>query len=196
MIGTIAFWTVVGLYLVWRIWRGLLEREMARNFAASGFRLQKAPGPLAFFLRAPTGIRRPIALRRWYALWPPSEGQLPWEGTWPELVVLHRAFREEKAKAADEPPWKVQEGSNEVEGFFVVGYGPDPALPNIPHAPHPYGPYATLEDARAVVAPKDPTVRPLSEELLKKEQEEMMKWREEQSGEKPSGGLPPTGRDD
>jgi hypothetical protein len=102
---------------------------------------------------------------------------------------------EEWAKGADDRPWRVQEGGNEAEGFAVVGYSPysDQVLKDMPNL---YGPYATLEDAQAVVAAKDPSVRPLSEELLEKEREEMMKWREEQSGERPSGGHPPTGRDD
>jgi hypothetical protein len=102
---------------------------------------------------------------------------------------------EEKAKGADDRPWRVQEGSSEVEGFHVVGYSPysDQVLKDMPNL---FGPYATLEDAQAVVAAKDPSVRPLSEELLEKEQEEMMKWREAQSGEQSSGGHPPTGRDD
>jgi hypothetical protein len=79
-------------------------------------------------------------------------------------------------RAADKPPWRVQEGSNEVEGFYVVGYGPDPALPNIPHAPHLYGPYSTFDDAEAVVAAKDPTVRPLDEEALRRERQETDEW--------------------
>lgn len=102
---------------------------------------------------------------------------------------------EEKAKGADDRPWRVQEGGNEAEGFAVVGYSPysDQVLKDMPSL---FGPYTTLEDAQAVVAAKDPSVRPLSEELLKKEREEMTKWREERSGGKPSEGHPPTGRDD
>jgi hypothetical protein len=45
------------------------------------------------------------------------------------------------------------------EGFYVVGYNPytmDPVLASLPDL---YGPYATLEDAEAVVAARDPTER-------------------------------------
>jgi hypothetical protein len=74
----------------------------------------------------------------------------------------------------DDRPWKVQEGGSEAEGFFVIGYHAHIADPVI--AGGLFGPYSTLEDAQAVVAAKDPLVRPQDEELIRREREEADEW--------------------
>ena len=71
----------------------------------------------------------------------------------------------------DDRPWHVDDGSNTDDGFFVYGYRPSQA-PVSEWEPALYGPYSTLEDATAVMAGRDPTVRHLSEELLARQRKE------------------------
>jgi hypothetical protein len=67
--------------------------------------------------------------------------------------------------------WKVQEGGSEAEGYYVIGYSlAGQTIPSL------YGPYAMIEDATAVAAAEDFRARPRSEELLRREQEEMEEW--------------------
>jgi hypothetical protein len=75
-----------------------------------------------------------------------------------EYVFKNVIERNRRRTALDNRPWRVQ-GGNVDEGFYVVGYNPytmDPVLASLPDL---YGPYATLEDAEAVVAARDPTER-------------------------------------
>jgi hypothetical protein len=81
---------------------------------------------------------------------------------------------DEQVKAetvVDDRPWRVDPGSNATEGFFVYGFKPSTLLSS-GWEPSMHGPYSTLEDAEAVVAAKDPAVRPRDEELMRREEEE------------------------
>jgi hypothetical protein len=77
-----------------------------------------------------------------------------------------------RSQGSDNRPWRVQEGGSEADGFYVVGYSPFHTDPLLQSMPDLYGPYATFEDAEAVVAVRDSTVRPLSERLLERERQE------------------------
>jgi hypothetical protein len=157
---TTVVWILIGLYVVWRLWRAAAERSIASDFAKLGMRLQRAPGMITSLL---TPV--PFHIRRRYVLWQP-DGQTPaldWV-TWPAVLMAHKAAGEASGDAeARAKPWEVRgEGS---EGFYVVGisgWSSDPVLRRMPDL---FGPYATREDAEAVVTAKDPSVRPLAMDL-------------------------------